>query len=74
LTKDEGESFEDQLKRVRGMVADDGSKWDLSDNDRAAIATVLEAYDNLLARAKFEEDQRRNWIRMAQHMTFKAGE
>lgn len=38
------ESFADQISRVRGMAAG-GETWDLSDNDRAALNTVLEVLD-----------------------------
>ena len=38
----DSETLDEQLGRVRAMVADDHcAKWDLSDNDRAALAAVL---------------------------------
>lgn len=40
--EDEGETLDEQLDRLRAMAADEhGSKWDLSPNDRAAIAAVV---------------------------------
>lgn len=36
------ESYEDQLSRVEQMIEDDGGTWDLSPNDKAALAAVLQ--------------------------------
>lgn len=35
------ESFREQVSRLEQMAEDDGETWDLSDNDKAAIAAVL---------------------------------
>lgn len=47
-----GESFADQVSRLRQMVVDNGETWDLSENDEAAIAAVLASHDALLAALK----------------------
>lgn len=38
------ESLEEQARRLELMAEDDGSEWDLSDNDRAAIRAVVADY------------------------------
>lgn len=38
------ESFQEQLSRVKQMAQDDGESWDLSENDRAALTALLNAY------------------------------
>jgi len=37
----DAETLDEQLDRLLAMAADGHGKWDLSDNDRAAIAAVL---------------------------------
>lgn len=40
----EEETFDDKISRLELMADPNDSKWDLSDNDRAAIRTLLESY------------------------------
>jgi hypothetical protein len=42
------ETFEEQIERVRAMATDErGAKWDLSDNDRAALTALLAVVDGM---------------------------
>lgn len=43
------ESYEEQLNRLNLMADDDGTTWDLSDNDQAAISAILDRLDELEA-------------------------
>jgi hypothetical protein len=47
------ESFADQMSRLRQMCDEGSETWDLSDNDRAAISTVLASHDALLEALKY---------------------
>jgi hypothetical protein len=38
------ETFAEKIGRLELMADPDDTKWDLSDNDRAAIRTLLESY------------------------------
>lgn len=44
------ESFKEQLFRVQSMAKDDGSTWDLSENDQAALQAMLDALNELMLR------------------------
>jgi hypothetical protein len=46
----EAETWDEQRERLHAMTADSGT-WDLSDNDRAAIAAALAQIDRLEAGA-----------------------
>jgi hypothetical protein len=44
---EKAESFADQLGRLELMADPDDAKWDLSDNDRAAIRALLKRRERL---------------------------
>lgn len=52
------ETVEEKISRVR-MMADDDGDWDLSPNDRAALAAVLEIAEEKVAMDSIVEAARR---------------
>ncbi len=61
---DEPESFGEQLSRIRQMAYDDGDRWDLSPNDKAALLALFAEYKRLRAAhvpAPQEEQQCSGW-------------
>jgi hypothetical protein len=43
------ENYNDQLSRLNLMADDDGTTWDLSENDQAAISAVLDKLSSVEA-------------------------
>jgi hypothetical protein len=43
------ENYDDQLSRLNLMADDDGTSWDLSENDQAAISAVIDKLSSVEA-------------------------